>query len=159
MLELVILEQFLAILPPEMLSWVQEWDSKSCFHVADLAKRFLLRQSEVKKPNQQMTGMKQEVGVNFPKAKETSLDVTLRQLNRKVRQEEDGNASMADDEGQRDQQEMMAGRENSRDLKEPVLNLSKATEDQPADQSCCIAEKRPLRNHPQAADPQREAIE
>ncbi|XP_013924586.1 PREDICTED: neurotrophin receptor-interacting factor homolog [Thamnophis sirtalis] len=52
MLELVILEQFLAILPLEMLSWIQERDSKSCFHAVALAESFLLRQRE--KPDQQV---------------------------------------------------------------------------------------------------------
>lgn len=52
MLELVILEQFLAILPLEMLSWIRERDSESCFHAVALAERFLLRQRE--KPDQQV---------------------------------------------------------------------------------------------------------
>ncbi|XP_007444554.1 zinc finger protein 436-like [Python bivittatus] len=134
MLELVILEQFLAILPPEMLSWIRERDSESCFHAVALAEHFLLRQREAKKPDQQVAGMKQEVGVNFPEGKETSLDVTLRQLYREVKQEEDGNASMADDGRQRDNREMVAGRENLQSLKEPVLNPSEPTEDPPEEQ-------------------------
>uniref|UniRef100_A0A670ZKW9 SCAN box domain-containing protein n=2 Tax=Pseudonaja textilis TaxID=8673 RepID=A0A670ZKW9_PSETE len=91
MLELVILEQFLAILPLEMLSWIREQDSESCLHAIALAESFLLRQHE--KPDQQMTGMKEEeAAADFPEAKGTSLDVTLRQLSKEVKQEEDGKA-------------------------------------------------------------------
>lgn len=41
-----------------------------------------------------MTGIKQEGAVNFPEGKETSLDVTFKQLSREVKQEEDGTACM-----------------------------------------------------------------
>ncbi|KAG8127572.1 hypothetical protein E2320_014480, partial [Naja naja] len=78
-----------------------------------------------------MTGMKEEEAADFPEGKETSLDVTLRQLSKEVKQEEDGNACMTDDKGQRDHQEMMTERENVQDLKVPVSNPNKPTEEQP----------------------------
>ncbi|XP_062978621.1 zinc finger protein 436-like [Elgaria multicarinata webbii] len=120
-LELVILEQFLSILPQEMLSWIRERDSESCFHAVALAEHFLLRQREAERQEQQVPGMKQEAAVNFSAAEGASLDVTLRQLYREVKQEEEGDASgLASDGKQSENDGMPLERESSQDSKETI---------------------------------------
>ncbi|XP_054833943.1 zinc finger protein 397-like [Eublepharis macularius] len=56
-LELLILEQFLAILPTEIQNWVKEHEPETCFQAVALAEGFLLRQEEVERPEGQVAAM------------------------------------------------------------------------------------------------------
>ncbi|XP_042306470.1 zinc finger protein 436-like [Sceloporus undulatus] len=77
-LELVILEQFLAILPPEIQNWVMEGCPKSCAQAVALAEGFQMKKRNPEKPEAQVPV--KETALNFPGAKEILLDCKQNQI-------------------------------------------------------------------------------
>lgn len=53
-IELLILEQFLTVLPEDMQDWVQEYHPKTCIQAATLAEHYLLKQQEEERWDQQV---------------------------------------------------------------------------------------------------------
>ncbi|XP_061444424.1 zinc finger and SCAN domain-containing protein 16-like isoform X2 [Rhineura floridana] len=85
-LELLILEQFLTILPEQIQSRVREQVPETCAQAVTLAENFLARQQEAERQALEVSGPFKDIPVNSPRAEVTSSDAGQKLHCREVKQ-------------------------------------------------------------------------
>ncbi|XP_061469529.1 uncharacterized protein LOC133378931 [Rhineura floridana] len=144
-LDLVILEQLVAVLPSEMGSWVTEQGCESCLEAVALTEDFFLRQREDEKLERKGLGTIEGVGIPVAKGENSLLDPGQRAEHREVTQENSENKESFGDAGESDQDGKLLKRKTQAKQTWRMKSVASAGADLheiQIEEDCCIGNKR-----------------
>ncbi|XP_053146150.1 zinc finger and SCAN domain-containing protein 31-like isoform X2 [Hemicordylus capensis] len=124
-LELVILEQFLTILPKDIQNWVQESGPETCTQTVALVENFLLKQQEAKKWEEQMSAPCKMEEVNSSEAEGASSAPWQRSLFIIKQEDEDHDVASLGAEKTEDMPQNQAGDHRAVELSEVLPGIIK----------------------------------
>ncbi|XP_061476017.1 zinc finger and SCAN domain-containing protein 31-like [Rhineura floridana] len=100
--ELVVLEQFLALLPKEIQSRIRAWDPETCSQAVALAEAFLLRQRQDEGGEEKVLRPFKEESDCLPEAELAPLDACHTPASRGMKREEDLDATMLENNSRKE---------------------------------------------------------